>query len=175
MSSGQVCWTAFSSRASTARPRRPRSLGRSPGPGIVAPPRSAGCQPPSLRRSWGSAFPLAGCQLITLTTHRLYQFEPELRAKPPYADVDHVRAGVEFEPPDRGQQLALGDGPAWMLHQLPEQQELQPSEGHGAVADVGLQPSHVQHQVTRPEHLAGLMTIGAQPGPDSRQQFGEGE
>src|SRR6266496_2356924 len=72
------------------------SLGRRPGIAAVARSCRSGCIPSALRCRRGKAIPLGSGQLIALTTHRLYQFEPELRAEPPYADVDHVRAWVEF-------------------------------------------------------------------------------
>src|SRR5450755_4802589 len=77
--------------------------GRSPGTAGAAGPSRPGCQPASSRRSQGRASTLESGQLIALTTHRLDQLEPELRAEPPYAHVDDVRAGIEFEPPHRGQ------------------------------------------------------------------------
>src|SRR5579859_7315690 len=37
----------------------------------------------------------SGCELITLTTHRLDQFKAQLGPEPPDAHVHHVRARVE--------------------------------------------------------------------------------
>src|SRR5262244_1765903 len=97
----------------------------------------------------------SGGEPIALTTHRLDQVEAELGAQPPHADVDYVRARVEVVSPYRGEQLALADRLPGVLHQLPEQQELKPGQGHWAVAYVRLQPAHVQHEVAGLEYLVG--------------------
>src|SRR6266516_5163652 len=70
----------------------------------------------------------SGGEPIALTTHRLDQVEAELGAQPPHADVDHSRARIEVVSPDRGKQLALADRLPRVLHQLPEQQELEPGQ-----------------------------------------------
>src|SRR5215470_9884706 len=70
------------------------------------------------------------CELITLTTHRLDQLEAQLGPEPPDTDVHHVGAGVEVITPDRREQLALAHRLARVLHQFPQQQELQPGERH---------------------------------------------
>jgi hypothetical protein len=57
-----------------------------------------------------------GRELVSLTAYRLYQVESKLRADAPDADVDDVGPGIEIVAPDRGQQLAFGDGLTDMLH-----------------------------------------------------------
>src|SRR5215472_18417427 len=49
----------------------------------------------------------SGCEPISLTAHRLDQFEAQLGPQPADADVHHVRARVEVVAPDRCEQLAL--------------------------------------------------------------------
>src|SRR5580700_2865905 len=73
------------------------------------------------------------CELITLTAHRLDQLEAQLGPEPPDTYVHHVGAGVEVVAPDRRQQLALAHRLARVVHQFPQQQELQPGERHRAV------------------------------------------
>src|SRR5258708_14464976 len=92
------------------------------------------------------------------TAHRLDQVEPELRPEPPHADVDHVRAGVEVVSPDRCQQLILRDRMTSVPHELPQQQKLQPGEGNGTLAHVGLQPADVHAEFPAPQRLAARTT-----------------
>src|SRR6516164_8637967 len=85
---------------------------------------------------WLVAVSLGG-ELISGTTHRLDQLEAELRPEPADADVHDVGAGVEIVAPDGRQQLILAHRLARVLHELPEQQELQPGQGDRARSDVG--------------------------------------
>ena len=62
-----------------------------------------------------------------------------------------------------------------MLHQLPEQQELQAGQRDRALPDVGFQPAEVKHQLSGPEHLAQQVAVVAQPDPDPGQQLGQRE
>src|SRR5215469_6516368 len=112
-----------------------------------------------------------GGKLISGTTHRLDQLEAELRPEPPDADVDDVRTGVEIVAPDGRQQLVLAHRLARVLHELAEQQELQPGQGHRARSAVGLEPADVEDEIARPEHLACLVRFAAQLDPYPGQQF----
>src|SRR2546425_354262 len=65
-----------------------------------------------------------GVEAIALTPDGDDRVRAQLLAQPRHVDVDHVGAGVELVAPDRGQQVLLGHGPARVLDQLPQQQEL---------------------------------------------------
>src|SRR6516225_3091833 len=112
-----------------------------------------------------------GGKLISGTAHRLDQVEAELRPEPPDADIDDVGTGVEIVAPDRRQQLVLADRLARVLHELPEQQELQPGQGHRARSVVGLETADVEDEIAGPEHLARLVRLTAQLDPHPGQQF----
>src|SRR5215475_2096051 len=66
-------------------------------------------------RGHGGSQPWAACpgggpsgrKPVTLTAHRLDQFEAQLGPQPSDAYVHHVRARVEVVAPDGGEQLAL--------------------------------------------------------------------
>src|SRR5580704_18703992 len=104
---------------------------------------------------------LPGDKLIALTPHGLDQVEAELGAQPPDAHVHHVRARVEVVAPDGGQQRALGHRLPDVLGELAQQQELQPGQRHGPVADVGDQPPDVEGDVTRLDRLDVRMRVAA--------------
>src|ERR687885_2714704 len=61
---------------------------------------------------------------VPLATNRSDHFRAELGPQPGDVDVDHVGAGVEVVPPDRGEQPLLRNGLAGVSHQLAQQKEL---------------------------------------------------
>src|ERR1035441_1005070 len=103
-----------------------------------------------------------GGELISRTAHRLDQLESQLRPQPPHADVNHVGAGIEVVSPDGGEQLFLAHRLASMLHELLEQQELQPGQSDRAVTAVRLEPADIEDELTGPDRLGPQMTGGPQ-------------
>src|ERR1700761_8781157 len=104
-----------------------------------------------------------GRKLVTDTTHRPDQFEAKFGPEPPDADVDHVGARVEVVAPDQLEQLILRHRLAGMLHELPEQQELQAGQRHRALPRIGLHPAHLPAPLPRPPEL--VVVIAAPPDP----------
>ena len=62
-----------------------------------------------------------------------------------------------------------------MLHELPEQQELQAGQRYWSLSYVRFQPAEIEQQLPRPEHFIDRVTDIAQPRPYPGQQFGERE
>src|SRR6266704_4515421 len=108
----------------------------SPVPSPSAPSAASGGRP---ARAVSAAGGRSGGEPVTLTAHRLYQGEPELRPEPPDADVDDVGARIELDAPYRRQQLALGHRVPAMLHQGAQAEELEPGQGHRPGPAVGNQ------------------------------------
>src|SRR5215470_936480 len=94
------------------------------------------------------------CEPVALTTHRLYQSEPELRPQPPDADVDDVRTRIKVDAPDRRQELALGHRVAPLFHEGSQAQELEPGQRNRPGTAIRDQPSRVQAELAYLHDLA---------------------
>src|SRR4051794_12613229 len=116
---------------------------------------------------------LSGGELISLTPDRLDELIAELGPQPPDAHAHDVGRRLVFIPPRRRQELPLGNRPAGVLHELLEDQELQPGQRQRPAADVGLHAPEVQPEVPGPDHLAGR--VAAELVADPGDQLGERE
>src|SRR5215469_9115958 len=116
---------------------------------------------------------------IPCTAHRLDQLETKLGPQPPDAHVDDVRSRVEIDAPHRGQQRALGDRLAGVIHQRPQQQNLEPGQRHRPEPGVCLHPAEVESQPPGSDNVASRLVawllIGPQLHAHSGQQLVQGE
>src|ERR1700752_1337334 len=71
----------------------------------------------------------------------------ELLPQPAHADVDDVRARGEVVAPDLGEQPLPAHDLADVHEQVVEESKLAVREIRGPVADAGLPPRHVEHDV----------------------------
>ena len=86
--------------------------------------------------------------------------------------------GSKSRPQTEARSWLLGDRLAGMIHQDPQEQELQAGQRHGPEPDIGLQPPDIQAQLAGLDDLVLQVAVRArvvvaQPDPDPREQLSE--
>src|SRR5512132_164273 len=97
---------------------------------------------------------------IPHAAHGPDQLRPELGPQSADVDVDHIGPGVEVVPPDRREQLLLGDRLASVPHQLAEHEKFALGKRDRAAAAVGLAIDHVELEASDRELGRGTTAGG---------------